>query len=61
MKEFKAMASICDGELKCACAKEVCMTCECREHFNCQEATVILIVKKPEETECSKSKLMIIK
>jgi len=45
MKEYKAMASICDGELKCACAKEVCMTCECREHFHCQEAIVQVIEK----------------
>lgn len=42
MKEFSAMACISDGELKCACAKEECKTCEYRENLNCQDATVII-------------------
>jgi hypothetical protein len=42
MKEFIGMASISDGELKCACAKEICQTCEYKKLLNCQEATVIV-------------------
>jgi hypothetical protein len=51
MKEYAAMASVSEGVLKCACAKEICLTCECREHFHCQDATVTINNKNPEEDE----------
>ena len=49
MKEYSAMASIYDGELKCACKKETCLTCECRKLFKCVEAKVT-IIDESEET-----------
>jgi len=42
MKEYKVMASIYEGKVKCAASEEECEKCEARNLFDCQPATVII-------------------
>ncbi len=41
--KYEVLACIEDGEVKCACAKETCKTCEFRETFECQDAKLIIL------------------
>jgi len=46
MKEYSAKACISDGILQCACAKEICETCEYIEVLNCKDAKLIIEEKE---------------
>lgn len=45
-KEYNVKACISDGEIKCACASEICETCEFKEAFGCQDAKLIIDEEK---------------
>jgi hypothetical protein len=55
-KKFKIKACINDGEVKCAASAEICKTCEFRDAFNCQDATLNIKGTASEGIEIHESK-----